>query len=39
MNTKETPPPLRLIKHFNHLNIKYNEEKLPLTTNIHRIFS
>lgn len=39
MNTKDKTPPLRFMKHFNHLSIKNNQEKLPLTTNIHRIFS
>lgn len=39
MNTKDKPPLLRLMKHFNHLSIKYNQEKLPPTTNIHRLFS
>lgn len=38
MSIKDKTPPLRLLKHFNRLSIKYNQEKLPLT-NIHRIFS
>lgn len=32
MNTKDNPPPLRLMKHFNHFTITCNQEKLPLTT-------
>lgn len=37
INTKDKNPPLRLMKHFNCFGMKYNQEKLPLTTNIHRI--
>lgn len=38
IKTKDKNPPLRLMKHFNHFSIKYNQEKPPLTTNVHRIF-